>query len=88
MIRSFNYHLRAAKKTAEHRKSDVLNNIFFIPKTQLNRFMSCERRQFKKLKVLEEKTIEAEVSDYRSKMLRSQNYLREAVKNVLEDFFR
>ena len=86
LIRSFNYHLRATKKTAELRKSDVVNNIFFIPKRSnaVKPFYELLKEAIQETKSYrrEDNRSRSHPSDYRSKMLRSQNYLSRKADTV------
>ena len=76
---STTYHLRAAKRTAELRKSDALNNIFFIPEKSnaAKPFFKFLREAIQETKSFrrEDNRNQSHLSDYKSKMLRSQNYL-------------
>ena len=75
LIRSFNHYLRAVKRTAELRKSEVVNTILFIPERSnsvkpfyklLNESLQ-ETRSFRS----QDNRNQNYLSDYRSKILRS-----------------
>ena len=91
LIRSYNYHLRAAKRTAELKKSDVLNNILFIPEKndsvkpfyKLLKEALQETKSFRK----QDNRNQNHLSDYRSKIIRSQNYLgrKSSIANISKE---
>ena len=77
LIRAFNYHLRAVKRAAEERKSDILNNIWYIP--EKNNYVEPF------YKILNESHLDTAsyrkqdnrnccfLSDYRKKLMRNHN---------------
>ena len=77
-IRTFNHHLRAVKKAAEERKSDILDTIWSIPErddyvlpfykilNELHQDTAYYRRQDNKDYCF--------LSDYRKKLTRAQNF--------------
>ena len=89
IIKTFNHHLRAIKRTAKERRSDILDNIWFLPDkddsvvpfykilNETHQGTALYRRQDNKNFCF--------LSDYRKRLSRAQNFHK---NNIFQKFLR
>ena len=89
IIKTFNHHLRAIKRTAKERRSDILDNIWFLPEkddsvvpfykilNETHQGTALYRRQDNKNFCF--------LSDYRKRLSRAQNFHK---NNIFQKFLR